>query len=455
MRAILSLLLVLLFSGLVSAQEKKPADNDKAPEKKPEKEKVFEVAGRPFAAWLPELRDRDPSVRRGAIQVLRFFETENEVALKDLIEILEKDDFALRLNAAIALMDLSIKEDNKLASKAIEALTNQLSRSNQINLRQQCALTLARFSTHAQSAIPTLVNVAKDYRNPWDLRFTCVQTFFAVASPTLDEKQVPDLVSTLLDQMRRPECQISARYQCALALGQFGPQAQSAIQTLSFFAQDKGNTWEVRHACVQSLISVGKKDKMVSKEVTAALLNVYKNETAAAIRHDAFMGLATMGTPASPSLRESVMRMLQARLKDKDGVVVVWAYFGLIANDGVKPLYVNPLVDMMKNADVPTRIEALHALFILGREVKSKMPEIVEQLKDKDPAMFGPTCWVLCQLAENVGIPDEAYKILEGFIADKKTPEPKRALSKHTLGVLKGEIDPKTGKEKKKTVSKP
>lgn len=391
MRTMLSLVLAVLAAGPIPAQEKKPE----------ELPRPQMVGGKTFNLWLRDLRDKDPSVKRDAINAVQMFSDENEAAVKDLLVILETDDWALRCNAAIALNNVAIEPKN--VSEVVKALTKQLQETTQINIRYHAAYTLGRFADDAQSAIPVLVPFAKN-------------------------------------------------------------------QSLS---------WEVRHACVQTLISVGKnKQGVIDARVTATLLSVLMQDKAAAIRHDAFMGLATMGTPSNIMLQDQVARQLQMRLSSSDKIVAVWSNFGLLAQRGIEKKLLKNLADLLRDGDVPTKMQSLRALTMLVNVLKGGAKDalavIIDTLNDADPGVFSSACWSLRQLYQVVGIDDRAQTILTGIIKEEIAKEeialakakkanpmsqmqqtPKHYTAQFTLDFLKGEIDPKTGQKKTTKVTKP
>src|SRR5205814_8902323 len=120
----------------------------------------------------------------------------------------------------------------------------------------------------------------------------------------------------------------------------------------------------------------------------------------AAIKHDAFMGLATMGTPTNATLQNDVARQLQIRLKSSDKIVAVWANFGLLAQRGIKKEYLTNLASLLQNEnDPPTKVQAIRALTMLVNVLKGGAKDalavIIDSLNDKDPSVFGSTCWSL------------------------------------------------------------
>jgi HEAT repeat protein len=419
MRTLISSLLVLILlapAGPVLAQPKKPTDPGKKPT--PDKTSPTEqgptlVGGRTFDSWRRDLKAIDPSLKHNAINAIQYFGDDNAAAVKDLVYILENDfDTALRCNAAIALQRVAVydgeggKPDE--VPLVVKALWMQLDRHPQVNVRYYSAYTLGRFAAHAESAIPYLVKYSQEYNEP--------------------------------ATTGRPSGRVS---------------------------------WEVRHACVQSLINIGRNNKPIDTKITRALLEAQYRDPAAAVRHDAFMGLATMGPP-KPELQDLVKKAMEKKKDDKraDKSVVVWAYYGLMSQQGVNKNYLEELTKLLLVSEVQTRVEAINALFMLGmvlkRDAKEAIAVMVEMLDDKDPDVFGAASWSIGQLSDVVGISDRAQTILKRIIEDEDVKQqkrekpkerefksPKRIRAEYILAILKGEIDPKTGKEKKTTAKKP
>src|SRR5581483_1751740 len=119
----------LLAQRTVPVKEPPSTRTDDTPKKKEEPKKEKEpppiIAGKTFDKWFEELADRDPSVRRDAVQVMPFFGKHSAPAAPRLAWLVQHDfDVSVRINAAIVLMHVEVL--NKDVDTVVRALISQL-----------------------------------------------------------------------------------------------------------------------------------------------------------------------------------------------------------------------------------------------------------------------------------------------------------------------------------------
>src|SRR5207302_8125741 len=82
------------------------------------------------------------------------------------------------------------------------------------------------------------------------------------------------------------------------------------------------------------------------------------SDSASKVRNEALQGLLMFGTPGDQRLKTQMTRdLLRLVSIEREHSIVVWAYFGLMLNDGVKDDYLNAMVKLMQTVDVPTRCQ--------------------------------------------------------------------------------------------------
>jgi hypothetical protein len=116
---------------------------------------------------------------------------------------------------------------------------------------------------------------------------------------------------------------------------------------------------------------------------------------------------------------------------EREHSIVVWAYFGLMLNDEVKPAYLDAMTKLLQTGDVPTRVQTLRALGILIKEArtegtKKKMPEILAALKDDDSSVVAAACDTLVAIAEKRELSDDAIAQIKAVADDPKREPPLR-----------------------------
>jgi HEAT repeat protein len=154
------------------------------------------VAGKTIHQWIELLVHPDPSIKRDAIQVLPFFGKYSSDAVPRLVWLINYEpDITLKINAAIVLMHLEVKNED--VREAVRALVAQLVRSDQLTLRYHCIVTLGRFEEQAESAIPQLQRAAVDISS-WELRQAACHALHRIGGKIGKKAADPRVVSSLI-----------------------------------------------------------------------------------------------------------------------------------------------------------------------------------------------------------------------------------------------------------------
>lgn len=280
-----------------------------------------------------------------------------------------------------------------------------------------------------------------------------IHAAIALSNVGIDDAQIGNVVRALAKQLEI-NFQVNVRYHCALTLSRFGEDAAPAIPALAKQTGDRG-AWEIRQVCCAALARAGvdEKTKAVDVRATTGLINA-SSDLAAKVRLEAIMGLAIMGPPQNPTVQTQLIRALQARLMDRDKGVVVWAYFGLIANRGMDEKYVNGITNLLKNGDVSTKLHALQALGRLGKEVKPRLKDIIDAVSDADPFVAAAACLTLAGIKDAVdpGAPAEAaIKTILDLAKEEdmiKDPKVKKKINPSLRNAAQFSYDVLTGKIK-------
>jgi HEAT repeat protein len=202
------------------------------------------------------------------------------------------------------------------------------------------------------------------------------------------------------------------RYQAAIALGRYGPDAKAAIPYLLSKLGDSKN-WEVRRACAQALGTVAlprKAGTAVDNHVLRGLLARVSqtNEKCAQVRLEAIHSLVLLGPPAASSpasqsteqvLKQSIEQSLRlAADRDRDLTVRIWAHVALMRMGKVDEKRLATLGKLLDHKLLGVRCQAARAIGSIGPDASSQIGSLKVALQDKEPTMVGWAIWALGQM---------------------------------------------------------
>jgi HEAT repeat protein len=246
-------------------------------------------------------------------------------------------------------------------------------------------------------------------------------------------------VDALAEQMEK-NYQVPVRYYCAMALGRFGAEAKSALVPLVNATADQ-RSWEIRQVACSSLIRIfTDEDEKVPVDARALrALIIALNDPAGKVRQEALVSLLSLGPPTDRELKSLLVDKLIKMLGDREKFIVVWAYYGLMMNLGVNDKYLDALVGYLKKGDVPTKVQTIRALGMLGKEAKSKIQAIIEAVSDPDPMVAMTACSMLAAMNEKISTGQAAIDAVKKLMESKKADDPMRKYVKECYDVLTGE----------------
>lgn len=285
-----------------------------------------------------------------------------------------------------------------------------------------------------EDCAPTLVYIL---RNDPDstLRSNAAIALMYVGVRPRDVKLVVDALAEQMDI----NFQVALRYYCAHALGRFGSDAKSAMLQLIKATTDQ-RSWEIRQAACMSLMRIfNDPEEKVEVDLRAVRAFVTAlNDPASKVRQEALIGILSLGVPSDRELQQQLIAQLLKRLNDKEKFIVVWAYYGLLMNTGVNETYLNALANFLKKGDVPTRVQAIRALGMLGKEARDKIPDIVAAVADPDITVAGTACMTLAKLSEKISTGKESIDAVKKLLDEKKPDDPFRKHVQLYYDVLTG-----------------
>jgi HEAT repeat protein len=260
-------------------------------------------------------------------------------------------------------------------------------REKDISVRQHAIRMVVRFGPLAREAVPNLILALGERDASVRGDAAAALGMLGGMEKGIDNEDVNKVVTALSNLLGKTESQHSVRLQAALALAQLGPRAKNAIGTLCSVDNSHNQySWELRKAVCYALgrMALDPKNGPDPKAVNT-LLNLLQ-DPCGPVRLEAILALSALGVPPSPLL-EQEKKELEKRLTDPDKTVGIWArvllYFldeKLVNEKGLS--FITSF--LAKDPDPNVRKTAAQALGILGPKAKSKIPDLITALKDKD-----------------------------------------------------------------------
>jgi HEAT repeat protein len=250
--------------------------------------------------------------------------------------------------------------------------------------RATAILNIIAFRENAAPAVPALLS---HFRDPdASPRVKAVMAFRYLPESSFGDTSVGDVVKALSDVLTN-DSQTIVRYETAVTLGRFAGKNRKAIPALVQGATRDRGTWEIRNACVEALRGAGFDPKKgPDREATRALVQALRDSTHE-VRVNAMRNLGFMGPPADPALREEVIGALDAwaRSRTADRTSVLWANVSLVfLGDELNDRALDAIARYLTARERDVRIQGIHALGVLGKKAKSKVPDLVNLLSDSE-----------------------------------------------------------------------
>ncbi len=328
-RLLLMANVALIFGGPASPTQAQDFAADKKPEKKAS---TAIIEGKTLEEWGKELKDKDPFIRENAIHMIKVYGTGARDYAPAIITALTDKDVSIKVNAAITLGFIGMDESAK--AEGLRTLTRLL-RDSQGIVRYQAATALSRLGKDAISPV-----VARD----------------------------------LLDTLR------------------------------------DASSWEIRRAGAAALGTAGfdalkGPDRIVLKGLTEALY-----DHCVEVRVETLKALINLGMPGMPADRNNLDQALNYLInKDRHVRAQIWARVAwmrmnplttkvaqTVSRGGAEDKsdkYEKHLVAIakyLKTPDYQTRLTAAQAMAVVGRDAKSRLPELIDVVeKENEPMVLG------------------------------------------------------------------
>ncbi len=302
------------------------------------------------------------------------------------------------------------------------------------SIRENAIRTVPYFGKAGRDAVPTLINLTRD--PDASCRLNAMLSLIPFV-PYLTPGEVENAIQKLIVSLNQ-DTQAVVRYNAAIALSAFGPDARPAIPNLITQMRDR-SSWVVRQTVVIALSSAAADNKTgPDSRAVNALANLFLNpntpEESSQVRLEAVIALGAMGRPQLVDQPRAV-QALQRALKDTDKSVAIWAHVSLMAVDKVTDEGVGAVAKQLKGKDVTAKVQAARALAAMGRDAKAKVPDLIDLLDDRDLVARAAAVWSLGELGINAAA---AVPALTALGAKKDQNEYLKEMAKEALQKING-----------------
>jgi HEAT repeat protein len=331
-----------------------------------------------------DLNESKPAKRIAALLALGRAGEQARAVLPALIEALKDEDPEVRIQAQAALDKIGppTSEDLPVLSLALQDEAPEV--------RAFAAGAVAQLGLEARDELPTLTELADDE-----------DALVSAAAQKAREKLEKLLLAELTRRLKE-EASADARREAARELGDIGPDASSAVPSLTEALGDPNSA--VRQAASEALVQVG-------PEVVPVLIQTLKDENVA-VRSATISALARFG----PDAQEAVPALLGLADDRRIGTEVVNSL--VVLGEDAVPAMVRVLVIEQVPARVDLLVEILvkigpgalpaieYALLAPRPEIRGRLTRVVERI--------GPVKVVTAQ-AELTGQAGVIYNDLRGL----------------------------------------
>jgi HEAT repeat protein len=250
------------------------------------------------------------------------------------------------------------------------------------SVRDAAILAIPRFGPAAEQAVPKLMEICL---NDKDAGPRC-QAVITLPKIKIAEKDVHRVIETLGKCLNDNQGVI--RYQAVLGLVAAGEKSRGALKDLLRAAQQPQPTWQIKEKILIALQSAGReKNKSPDIEVIKVFLDSMQRSTSAQVRLQAAIGLGALGPPVETGVLLEEEKALLAKANDRyerEAGVKIWANASLMALDKVDEHLLKRIGEFLKSPRVETRVQAAHALGVVGEKAKAAVPKLKEMLDDKE-----------------------------------------------------------------------
>lgn len=254
------------------------------------------------------------------------------------------------------------------------------------SVRDMAIRVIPMFGDPAKKAIPTLISMMVN-DNDTTVKVSALLTMTSV--DVTEPEHVKKIVTNVQTMLKHSQGAI--RIQAAAAAARIGPSARITIGQLADYLIRDQSSFEVRKAGAHALGYVGRDEQnWPDHRALLALLGAI-SDPALAVRVEALQSLIILGKPSSEDDTEAMRKSINARLNQKsakyesDKVMQLFLRVCLMRLDEkqVTEANLSPISSALR--DPKLRMSAARALELLGKDARSKVPNLIEGLQSDKP----------------------------------------------------------------------
>jgi HEAT repeat protein len=263
------------------------------------------------------------------------------------------------------------------------------------SVREMAVAALKSYGEAARSSVPALIKAISD--SDVSLRVNAVISLGFIG---LDDKDVDTGVNALMRCLR--DRQGIVRFQAAKAIGNLGQNTNAAVPLLTELLRDT-MTWEIREAAAFALGTAGwNKQKGADQNAINALIGGgYErsglHDSCQEVRLQAIFSLILLGAPASPTTKKLELQVLRALTTEKQPEkIIIWAHVAIMRIENkVTEEHMLVIAKYLKHKSAAVRVHACRGLATIGRDGKSRVPDLIDALDDIDSSVVSWACITL------------------------------------------------------------
>lgn len=327
-------------------------------------------------------------------------------------------------------------KSDELNGKTLEQWITDLKNPDP-SIKLKAIATIKAFGEPARKATPLLLRALGERDAS-----TRVNALITLGTIGFSEKELPDAIVRIIPLLN--DTQGIVRYQAASTLGKFGPAAYAAVPRLVLLSRDL-MTFEIREAACMALASAGYREKEgVDPRAWGALIDVLKDHCFE-VKFAGLKGLLYFGKPVAAADTAKESTILQSLFADKNEAIAIWSRLCYMKLNGVSEDHLSAIAQHMSSKQSDVRAEVCKAFAIVGLEAKSKVPDLIRSLDDKNASVVIWACAAVAQM-KDAGKPAlEKLKALSISHADAGA----RGAAKEAITRLEGDAKAEVAKEKK------
>ncbi|WP_020473320.1 HEAT repeat domain-containing protein [Zavarzinella formosa] len=312
---------------------------------------------------LEMLKSEDKDDRSRGVSLLRILGPKAVSGVPALRELLADPEIGIQRSA------LSVLRIIGPGAKDAAPEVAKLAESKDMDVSREAVQTLRVIGSTQPTAVPTLIKLlGSNDRN------VVIETAQAISSIG---PGAAEAVGPLVKLLNEANTHAEERTAILSALGGIGSAAKEAIPAVTKFASDRDSP-QLRSAAVLCLGKIAPYDSAIGKLLAERL-----KDSTTGVRIDTLRTFAGYGPKAAASAPDIKAMMDSTKAPDlKIWCAAALVVLGIDADKNAGVIFEN----LKPKLPTATRMAAMDGLVLIGDKAKPALPDLLEALKDKNPA---------------------------------------------------------------------